>query len=50
MRSISREDYGYYEAPRDWEDVRERRERKELHDEEEHEEKKLREEIKKSAE
>jgi len=43
MKSISREDYGYYEAPPDYEEMAEERERREAHDEDEADEKRLRE-------
>lgn len=43
MKSISREDYGYYKAPIDWDEVQEERENKEIHDELEWKDKKERE-------
>jgi hypothetical protein len=47
MKGQDREDFGYYEAPIDRDEVNEARERKEAHDESERVEKTLRERIEK---
>ena len=43
MKTISREDFGYYEAPIDLDELEKQREDREYHDELESEEKRLRE-------